>query len=449
MKKKYLIYITTFLVICLIPSAGLIFGHAGVSSENREMAPKPELVKADGFNVRVLGDAGAYFEDHFAFRNEWVTGYAFLLDRIFGVSAQDGVITGRNHWLYYRDSLNDYQGAGQMTERQLFDVAHSISLVQAYAEENNISFAFTIAPNKNSLYGDNMPYYYQSFREKTNNFSRLQKYLESENIHYVDLYGMLKEQDGVLYHARDSHWNNKGASLAADAILTCLGKEHRDYQERTCESREDYEGDLDTMLYPAAVTKEEEFYYQPSPSFEYCEEVESNFDPKIRTKAEGSGSLVMYRDSFGNALLPFMAEAFGDAYFSRGVPYQLSDLFTCGADTLVIERAERFLPDMAANAPVMAAPIVPSSTMKDAEFTEDISSLNVTEQGAFTKITGDVPADGLEVDSKIYIRVNGLLNYEAFPVSLEDGKEGFQLLVATETLNNEENIFEIHISHHE
>ena len=38
----------------------------------------------------------------------------------------------------------------------------------------------------------------------------------------------------------------------------------------------------------------------------------------MHTKADGkSGSLVMYRDSFGNALLPFIAEAFGDAYFSR------------------------------------------------------------------------------------------------------------------------------------
>ncbi|MCI9489397.1 MAG: hypothetical protein HFG97_05200 [Dorea sp.] len=450
MKKKYWIYIITFLVICLIPSAGLIFGKSDVSSENRELAKTPALTDKDGFNERVLSDAGAYFEDHFAFRNEWVTGYAFLLDRVFGVSAQDGVITGRNNWLYYKDSLNDYQGAEQMTDRQLFDVAHSLSLVQTYAEANNINFVFTIAPNKNSLYGENMPYYYQGFREDTRNFSRIRKYLDAEGIHYVDLYNMLKSQDEILYHARDSHWNNKGASLAADAILTGLDKEHDRYEDRSYIVRRDYEGDLDTMLYPASVSKEDEIYYEPAPSYEYCEEVESNFEPKISTKADGkSGSLVMYRDSFGNALLPFIAEAFGDAYFSRGVPYQLTDLFTCKADALVIERAERFLPDMAENAPMMAAPIIPSKTLKDLEFSRDIADLEVTNQGAFTKITGEVPMEELDTDSKIYIKVNELLNYEAFPVALKDGKEGFQLLVASETLSEDNNTFEIHITHEE
>lgn len=449
MKNKYWIYIITFLIICLVPSAGLFLGKSEVSSENRDMAPKPELIDEDGFNERILNDAGAYFEDHFAFRNEWVTGYAFILDKLFGVSAQDGVITGKNNWLYYKDSLNDYQGAEPMTERQLFDVAHSLALVQAYAEQNAIDFAFTIAPNKNSLYGENMPYYYQAFREDENNFSRLQKYLKSEKINYVDLYGLLKNQDEILYHARDSHWNNKGASLASDAILTSLKKEHPDYQNRTYETRKDYEGDLDIMLYPAAVTKEKELYYQPAPSFEYCEKVESNFEPKISTKSSGkSGSLVMYRDSFGNALLPFMAEAFQNAYFSRGIPYQLSDLFTCEADTLVIERAERFLPDMAANAPMMAAPIIPSSTLKDVTFSKDITNLETSEQGAFTKITGIIPEDKLDIDSKIYIRVNELLNYEAFPLSL-NGREAFQLLIPTETLSDEENTFELHITHHE
>lgn len=447
--KTYWIYIALFLAICLLPSAGLLFGKPEASTENRELAPKPVLMGEDGFNERFLSDAGAYFEDHFAFRNEWVTGYAFLADRIFGVSAQDSVITGRNNWLYYKDSLNDYLGADQMTDRQLFDVAHSLALVQEYAEQNNINFVFAIAPNKNSLYGENMPYYYQAYRDKENNFSRLQKYLDSEKIQYADLYGMLKEQNEVLYHARDSHWNNKGASLAADKILTVLGKEHKDYQNQDYEVRKDYAGDLDKMLYPAGVTFEDELYYQPEPSFDYTEPVESNFDPKILTKSpDGTGNLVMYRDSFGNALLPFMAEAFGEAYFSRGVPYQLTDLFTYQADTLIIERAERFLPDMAANAPMMAAPIIPSRTLKDVEFTKDIPHLEVTGQGAFTKITGTLPKDGVDVDSRIYIKVNEMLNYEAFPVSLNDGREGFQLLVATETLNSDENTFELYISHH-
>ena len=70
----------------------------------------------------------------------------------------------------------------------------------------------------------------------------------------------------------------------------------------------DFTGDLDEMLYPLALTEEKEIYYDKADVFAYVGEVESNFDPKITTVNPGStGSLVMYRDSFGNAILPFFA----------------------------------------------------------------------------------------------------------------------------------------------
>ena len=65
-------------------------------------------------------------------------------------------------------------------------------MIQRYAQENGIKFVFTIAPNKNSLYGEYMPYYYQAFRSGESNLGRLQKYLDSEGVNYVDLYGLLK-----------------------------------------------------------------------------------------------------------------------------------------------------------------------------------------------------------------------------------------------------------------
>lgn len=47
MSDKYKIYIALFLMICLIPSAGLLFSGVEESSENREAAPSPELVQEE------------------------------------------------------------------------------------------------------------------------------------------------------------------------------------------------------------------------------------------------------------------------------------------------------------------------------------------------------------------------------------------------------------------
>lgn len=136
--------------------------------------------------------------------------------------------------------------------------------------------------------------------------------------------------------------------MAGDTLLDALGKQHLTFTEAPSERRTDFTGDLDEMLYPLALTPEEEIYYMGLDRFSYVGEVESTFDPRITTvNPSAEGSLVMYRDSFGNALLPFLANSYADAYFSRGIPYQMTDLAEHQADTVIVERAERFLPDMA------------------------------------------------------------------------------------------------------
>lgn len=417
MKKKWkILYITLFFSICIVPTVGYL-----------------------------AGGAEEKFEENFGLREELITANNWLLEKIFQTSSDDGVIVGEQGWLYYKNSLEDYQGLKNLSNRQLFDAAHTLSMVQKYVESKGLSFVFTIAPNKNSLYGEYMPYYYRSFQKQESNRVRIKPYLETEGVCYVDLYETFSKQENVLYHKQDSHWNNEGAALAADSILSYLEKEHVSYNNKKKQIKKDFEGDLAAMLYPVATPKENEIYYEEMPDFTYVQETESNFDPKIYTESiQGQGSLVMYRDSFGNALLPFMAEAYAQAYFSRAVPYQISDIFACKADTLVIERAERFIPELAENAPVMPAPIADGSFLDEEIFTEKIQDLEVVNQGVYTKIKGTIPNEMLEVESRIFIRVNGLVSYEAFPVCL-DGQEGFECYLITKILK-ENNTFELGIS---
>ncbi len=445
MKNKFYLYITLFLALCLLPSAGLLFTGIREPSENQDTAPKPELAAENGPNLYFLNDAGKWFESHFAFREEAVTGYALLLGKGFGVSAQKDVIAGTDGWLFYKDSLADFQGTDPMTERQLFDVAHSLSMVQEYAHKNGSKFAFVAAPNKNSLYGEYMPYYYQPFRKNKSNLERLTEYLKAEQVNYIDLYKCFQSDNRILYHKTDSHWNNEGAALAAGKILSGLEKKQPAYTDRAYTARKDFQGDLDHMLYPALPELEEEIYYDPAPQFTYCEDVESNFAPKINTQSDGDGNLVMYRDSFGNALLPFLAEAFETAYFSRALPYRLPELSEHGADALVIERAERFLPDMAKQAPVMEAPVVDNEAASTGLAVE-IRKLKETTQDTYTQVTGVLPADVLEDRFRIYIKVNAGQCYEAFPISDADGQEGFCMYLPSEELLETGNTFEAYVS---
>lgn len=448
MKKGKLIYCILFFAICLCPSLGMLVTKQETSSENRQLSEFPSPKTEEGkINVEWLSQAGDYFQEHFAFRNELVTGNALLHGRLLETSTADGVIQGKNGWLYYKDSLDDYLGQDLLSDRSLFNIAHMLSMTQQALEEKGVNFLFTIAPNKNSLYGDNMPYYDKLKVSDQTNRENLEGWLKTEKVAYADLYQALMEEDEVLYHARDSHWNNKGAVLAADVLMDALGKDHDSYEGESYTVRRDYTGDLDTMLYPLASTADDEIYYDKETTYATVEEIQSNFDPRITTvNPVKEGSLVMYRDSFGNALLPYMADAYANAYFSRGIPYQLMDVETHSADTVIIERAERFLPEMSQFPPVLTAKEISLTENEELQGSDGAVDVKIKPQGMTAQLSGRIKEGLLDTDSRIYLKVNGSV-YEAFPmdVKLEENLDdnGFCLYLPSELVAADGNDVEI------
>ena len=310
-----------------------------------------------------------------------------------------------------------------------------------------MNFLFTIAPNKNSLYGDNMPYYDKLKVSDQTNRENLESWLKTEKVAYADLYQTLMEEDEVLYHARDSHWNNKGAALAADVLMDTLGKDHDSYEGESYTVRRDYTGDLDTMLYPLASTADDEIYYDKETTYATVEEIQSNFDPRITTvNPVKEGSLVMYRDSFGNALLPYMADAYANAYFSRGIPYQLMDVETHSADTVIIERAESFLPEMSQFPPVLTAKEISLTEDQELQGSDGAVDVKIKPQGMTAQLSGRIKEGLLDTDSRIYLKVNGSV-YEAFPmdVKVEENLDdnGFCLYLPSELVAADGNDVEI------
>ena len=448
MKKGKLIYCILFFAICLCPSLGMLVTKQETSSENRQLSEFPSPKTEEGkINVEWLSQAGDYFQEHFAFRNELVTGNALLHGRLLETSTADGVIQGKNGWLYYKDSLDDYLGQDLLSDRSLFNIAHMLSMTQQVLEEKGVNFLFTIAPNKNSLYGDNMPYYDKLKVSDQTNRENLESWLTTEKVAYADLYQALMEEDEVLYHARDSHWNNKGAALAADVLMDALGKDHDSYEGESYTVRRDYTGDLDTMLYPLASTADDEIYYDKETTYATVEEIQSNFDPRITTvNPVKEGSLVMYRDSFGNALLPYMADAYANVYFSRGIPYQLMDVETHSADTVIIERAERFLPEMSQFPPVLTAKEISLTEDQELQGSDGAVDVKIKPQGMTAQLSGRIKEGLLDTDSRIYLKVNGSV-YEAFPmdVKVEENLDdnGFCLYLPSELVAADGNDVEI------
>lgn len=419
MKKKiwYLIYIAVVLLMVMIPFAGMTVAATNETTENKELAEMPKL-KSDGkWNVGYLGELGGYFEEHFAFRQELVAANAVLKGALLGVSASDQVIMGKDDWLYYTGTMDDYLGENLMSEKGLFNAVYNLALMQQYIESRGSKFILTIAPNKNSVYDSNMPSTY--LRGDENNHSRLAPLLGQAGIHYVDLYHIFENSDECLYLHGDSHWNNKGALLVCRRLLDALGKEYDASAYSSYEIRREHTGDLAEMLYSVAVQPEDNVYYDRIPIFAYVNDVEDEEADWIETiNPNGQGTLLIYRDSFGNSMLPFLANEFEHGYFSRLIPYNLGNLDQYRPEYVIVERVERRLSFFAEQPPVMEGPI---RILDNLTAAATDTTMSIREDGSWYVVEGILDPNYTDRDTGIYVSVRTdsgtSVTYEAFRTS--------------------------------
>ena len=346
MKKTLsLLYIALFLLLCLLPSLGmLVFGESRAAA-NEILAAPPALQAPDGsFNSGVLNDTADYLADRFALRQELVTLWSRLHAALFGTSAEEQVLLGSEGWLYYSATLDDYAGQ-HLDEVSLQRIAENLAAIQSYIEERGARFFFTVAPNKNSLYPRHMPERFPAEHEQSN-LCLLLPHLQAAGVNYVDLFSLFGET-AVHYYAEDSHWTARGAAMAADRLLEAMGKD-TDFSAGPFTEGELRKGDLYEMLYPAAQGGERELLYQGKFRHTHLTSSAHGNAMLLSTLCESAeGRLLCWRDSFGVALYPYLAESFASAQFLRAAVYDFSRYEPGDYDVVLIEIVERNLPQLA------------------------------------------------------------------------------------------------------
>lgn len=443
--KLNIIFVAVCMAICVVPFGCMTFARTDTTTENKKLSEMPSLYD-DGVNVDYLSDLGGYFEDHFAFRNAMVNADSLIQSGVFDVSNMSTVVKGKNGWLYYTDTLNDYLGKNTMSERGIYNVAHNLSIVEEYVEGNGADFIVTIAPNKNSLYGENMPYYYSKKASDKKNINSLSPLLKSSNINYTDLFTLFENQSETLYLKRDSHWNNKGAMLAYNELMDDLGRDHDDYSTtESLRTKTEY-GDLNKMLYPLSAQPEWNYYYQKNYTYKYITETESVEDAWIETESKnGSGKLLMFRDSFGNTLLPFFAEEFEKAYFSKTTPYSIEDYMSeYNPDCVVIEKVERNIDEFASAPPLMTGTRVNPGKVANSESTVTTLSVGNAEINVnYLALSGVVDNKYIDTNTDIYVNITAdgkKTTYKAFNVSDDSTDNGYLLYLSKSIISEAKSV---------
>lgn len=434
MKKKlaYAAFTALILLLCLIPSLGMLLpAQESAAGGNQALSRAPSLRDPEGnWNPGYLSQIQDYAGDNFYLRQEMITAWSALNAKGLRSSITEDVVLGTDGWLYFADTLPDYVGLQPMTDREIFSAARNLRLMAEYCESQGARFLFTLAPNKNSLYPEHMPNLTLPSARKPRDAKRLAEELERQGVDYLDCFALFRGQEETLYFKTDSHWNGKGAALAADAVNKALGRSSG-YFDGPFTREEVHKGDLYDMLYPAGEGLEADPVYSGELTIEYDVPIRSAENLTIMTHGGGEGSLVMFRDSFGNNLYPYLADSFGAALFSRSMPYRLDLAAQREADYVAAELVERNLRYLIQNVPVMPAP--GRGTEKPEGFTVYGSGVNFDVEPSedlpgYVLVTAPPALAGRELpeaDSPVLVSASNGTYYEAF--LLEGGGAGLYL----------------------
>lgn len=422
MKMKYKWFNGIVIASLLVPTLGLTVNQQVTTSEKRDLAQFPSLFADGSFNWNFLEEMGDWYDDHFAFRSQMISAYATLEQSIFNESSIRNVVAGNDGWLFYRETLDQYIGNNALTDRQIENIVHNLGLYQYALNSQGIPMMVTIAPNKNTVYPEYMKSRYQ--RSETNDLDRFVAALNEAGIPYTDLKTALCADERTLYYQRDSHWNSQGTLLAYNTLMDQLGLEHNRY-EALPDTMLEHESDLDGMIHPTGTIPEEDYDYTGQFSYQLNNEISDYMDNWIETSnPDGTGTLFMFRDSFGEALAPFFANAFHHAYFSRLEPYNLLQMSQYQPDVVIFERAERRLAGFGQQAAIMNMPVV--ANFETTEELQEKPSITLDRQNDWYLISGDV-AD-FKNNDQLYLQVEvpDQQTY-TYPVFYVDG--GFQVFL--------------------
>lgn len=409
-KLGYILFVGAFATICILPVAVMPW-QVEKAVGNEQLASFPELRKEDGnFNTGILNDFADYFADHFGFRHEMITLNDWLTEAAFKTLDSNSVLLGKDRWLFYKSTLEDYTGTNLFTARQSYAAARVLRLMQEYCKQNGVDFYFTIAPNKNSMYSSQMPARYAA--ASVRNAQLLKQQMEQQNVRYIDLFEVLSNSKEQLYYRLDSHWNMRGAQLAAQALLEELKGCEVEFDPFVTGKKLPHTGDLYEMVYPAGSETEQDTAYDFT--YQYDEKFHSADDITIHTKnSEADGSVFVYRDSFGINLHPFLAQSYGSACFSRNMPYRLMTVMEEQPDVLLVELVERNLNWLLERAPELPAPERTAVAAADIRTSVKAQQEDSRMEGTFC-LTGDLSGQNVDDDSPIYI-LTGNETYEASP----------------------------------
>jgi alginate O-acetyltransferase complex protein AlgJ len=278
------------------------------------------------------------------------------------------VILGKRGWLFYAEKAPglDYQSKRPFTAEQLDHWRRMLEARRDWLARRHIRFLFVIAPDKQSIYPEVLPRTVRQEQAADTRLDQLMDHLRANSdVTVVDLRECLrqvKNQERV-YHVTDSHWNDRGAYAAYRVLAETLRQWFPECRPRArAEFREVLRrgGGSDCAVVLGLADRISEEYLDLAARFPERAHLAdpdvalpiSPIEPRFSMEQADPAlpRAVMFRDSFGAQLVPFLSEHFRRiVYITEPAPmFDTNVIERERPDIVIQEMVERKLeyPDM-------------------------------------------------------------------------------------------------------
>ncbi|MCM1135927.1 MAG: hypothetical protein NC400_10175 [Clostridium sp.] len=328
-------------------------GYEGRMNLNRP------VINVDNY-TKYADDFETYYNNKLPFRNILISINSMIDFWVFDKSASAEVIKGIDGWLFYADTLDDYCRNNLYSQSELEAIKNDLLNTKQYFDKREIEFIVFIGPNKASVYGDYMPKKIKTVEENSRT-EQLVNYLR-ENTDITIIYpkkdllsAREKYPDLMLYLKLDTHWNYMGGYFAAIPLLNALGVKMKKFDEVSYEQINEpdffWNGyDLSNMSGLSDILNEDinyHLYGYSEADVTYDGDVRSDveaFYGSIRTYSNASDDrkIFLARDSFGEAISPYLAAGFKEMYSVSYDSMTKTQIEEENPDVFIYEMVERY-----------------------------------------------------------------------------------------------------------
>ncbi len=303
------------------------------STENRKFHDR---VDWENTNINELPAAiERVVNDNFSFRSYFLKGHNKLRQLVFGVSGnQEKVIVGQHGWHFLAEEEQEsYLGIHSFSQADYARIKQDWSNRADYCKKNGIALYWMICPVKQSVYSDELPKSMQRHHGQTTG-EQLKTALHGiPNLQLISPLPLLLEKSKVsrMYYQLDNHWNDEAGYSVSQWLIDRFQKDLpslkvMDLTRPVWKEQLKLDGILKAYLGRTDLNERTkrvakfEHHAKHLPSYGFkCPEAFPypwQYEQRYGKSSDSKGPrILIFRDSYGDALIPFLRESFAESVF--------------------------------------------------------------------------------------------------------------------------------------